>query len=140
VTVPLTGTGLPTAAFGNGIVTSPDGKSLLVVADGKLLKVDPKTGATTVSDLGGEELTNGDGLLRRGSTLYVVQNRLNAVAKFDLNRSGSSGKLVTKATDPRFDVPTTVAPFAGKLYLPNARFSSPQTPETTFDVIAIPKF
>lgn len=140
VTVPLTGTGLPTAAFGNGIVTSPDGRSLLVVADGKLLKVDPKTGATTVSDLGGEVLTNGDGLLRRGTVLYVVQNRLNTVAKFALDRSGSTGKLVGKATDPRFDVPTTVAPFAGRLYLPNARFSSPQTPETTFDIIAIPKF
>ncbi|WP_370945868.1 SMP-30/gluconolactonase/LRE family protein [Amycolatopsis sp. cg5] len=140
VTVPLTGAGLPTAAFGNGIVTSPDGKSLLVVADGKLLKVDPKTGATTLTDLGGEVLTNGDGLLRQGNTLYVVQNRLNTVAKFALDRTGSAGKLLKKATDPRFDVPTTVAPFAGRLYLPNARFSSPQTPDTTFDVIAIPRF
>lgn len=136
----VTGTGLPTTSFGNDIVTSPDGKSLLVVADGKLLKVDPKTGATTVADLGGEMLTNGDGLLCQGTTLYVVQNRLNTVAKFALDRTGSSGKLLKKATDPRFDVPTTVAPFAGRLYLPNARFSSPQTPDTRFDVIAIPKF
>jgi hypothetical protein len=37
-------------------------------------------------------------------------------------------------------VPTTVAAFGRRLYLPNARFTSPQTPETTFTLVAIPRF
>ena len=42
-------------------------------------------------DLGGEILTNGDGLLLQGRTLYVVQNRLNLVAEFRLNAAGTAG-------------------------------------------------
>jgi hypothetical protein len=42
-------------------------------------------------------------------------------------------------TDPRFDVPTTVASFADRLYLPNARFSIEPTPETTYTAVAIPR-
>jgi sugar lactone lactonase YvrE len=125
----------------NGIAETPDGRSLLIVQSntGKLFKVDPATGVTKEVNLGGEVLTNGDGLLVNGNTLYVVQNRLNTVAEFKLNWSGTSGKLVTKVTDPRFDVPTTVASFGKRLYLPNARFNTPPTPETPYNAVAIPK-
>jgi hypothetical protein len=84
-------------------------------------------------------LTNGDGLLLEGRSLYVVQNRLNTVAKFAVNRSGTRGDLVSTVSDPRFDVPTTVASFGDRLYLPNARFSTPPTPETTYNAVAIDK-
>ena len=40
--------------------------------------------------------------------------------------------------DPRFDVPTTAARFGDRLYLVNARFTSPQLPETTFNGVAVP--
>ncbi|NUT95827.1 MAG: superoxide dismutase, partial [Saccharothrix sp.] len=56
-----------------------------------------------------------------------------------LDKAGTSGKLVTKITDPRFDVPTTVAAFANRLYLPNARFTTPPTPTTTYNAVAVPK-
>jgi len=144
VRLPLTGAfvqGPGTNA--NGIVRTPDGRALLVVQSntGLLFRVNPATGVTTQVDLGGEILTNGDGLLLRDRTLYVVQNRLNLVAAFTLNSAGTSGRLIKKVTDPRFDVPTTVASFGDRLYLPNARFRTPPAPpETTFTAVAIPRF
>ncbi|WNV88838.1 superoxide dismutase [Umezawaea sp. Da 62-37] len=142
-TVPLTGEFVLTPGVNNanGIAETPDGRALLIVQSntGKLFRVDPASGATEEVDLGGQVLTNGDGLLVKGRYLYVVQNRLNTVAKFSLNRTGTRGELVTTATDPRFDVPTTVASFGRSLYLPNARFSTTPTPDTTYNAVAIPE-
>jgi hypothetical protein len=44
---------------------------------------------------------------------------------------------VAELADPDFDVPTTVARVGLRLYAINARFSSPQTPETTYDVVKV---
>nr|MDT0658690.1 superoxide dismutase [Micromonospora sp. DSM 115978] len=142
VRVPLTGDIVYGAGINaNGIVRTPDGTGLLIVQSGTglLFRVDPATGVTRTVDLGGELLTNGDGLLLTGRTLYVVQNRLNTVATFELNRAGARGRLLTRTTDPRFDVPTTVAAFGRRLYLPNARFTTPPTPTTPYAVVAIPR-
>src|SRR3982750_1656350 len=59
--VPLTGDLVyTTGTNANGIVTTPDHRGLLVVQSntGKLFRVDPRTGATTTVDLGGENLAN----------------------------------------------------------------------------------
>src|SRR5262245_59930870 len=66
----------------NGIDATANGKSLVVVqsVNGKLFRVDASTGATRAIDLGGATVTNGDGLLLHGKTLYVVQNRDNKIA------------------------------------------------------------
>jgi sugar lactone lactonase YvrE len=124
---------------GNGITRTPDGRALLVVqsATGLLFRVDPGSGRTRTVDLGGYVLTNGDGMLLEGRTLYVVQNRLNRIAVLRLDRAGARGRLVGTITDPRFDVPTTVARFAGRLYLPNARFTTPPTTQTTYTAVAV---
>jgi hypothetical protein len=90
-----------------------------------------------VVSAGGALLANGDGLLRHGRTLYVVQNRLNTVAVLRLDRAGTAARVVERVTDPRFDVPTTVASYRHRLYLPNARFTTPPTPETPYSVVAI---
>ena len=115
----------------NGIAQTPDRSALLVVKSdtGQLFRVNPRTGVARVVDLGGYALTNGDGLLVEGRTLYVVQNQLNQVAVLKLNRSGTRGALLRTLTDPGFAVPTTVASFGRSLYLPNARFgiTDPQT-------------
>ena len=47
--------------------------------------------------------------------------------------------MTQRVTDPRFDVPTTVAEFGNRLYLVNARFSTPPTPTTTYNAVAIPR-
>jgi sugar lactone lactonase YvrE len=138
--VPLTGDLVyGTGNNANGIARTPDGRGLLVVQSntGLLFRVDPATGVTRTVDLGGELLTNGDGLLLDGHRLYVVQNRLNTVAVVQLDRTGTSGRVVERVTDPGFDVPTTVAAYGGRLYLPNARFSTPPTPTTPYTAVAI---
>ncbi|MEU1178495.1 superoxide dismutase [Streptomyces sp. NPDC005820] len=125
----------------NGITRTPDGSALLVVQSGAggLHRVDPRTGVTTLVDLGdAAPLTNGDGLLRTGRTLYVVQNRQNAIDVFTLAADGRSGVFRRRITDADFDVPTTVAAFGSRLYLPNARFTTTPTPTTTYAVVAVP--
>ena len=135
VRLPLGGDWVQTAGVNNanGIAQTPDRSALLVVKSdsGQLFRVDPRTGLARIVDLGGYALTNGDGLLVEGRTLYVVQNRLNQVAVLKLNRSGTRGTLVRVLTDPDFAVPTTVASFGRSLYLPNARFgiASPELAE-----------
>ncbi|MGI5148076.1 SMP-30/gluconolactonase/LRE family protein [Plantactinospora sp. CA-294935] len=140
--LPLTGDIVYTTGNNaNGICRTPDGRALLVVQSntGLLFRVDPSSGVARQVDLGGELLTNGDGLLLEGRTLYAVLNRLNTVAVLRLASDGRSGRVVARLTDPRFDIPTTVASYGNRLYLPNARFSTPPTPETTYTAVAIPK-
>ncbi|MGP4047446.1 SMP-30/gluconolactonase/LRE family protein [Streptomyces sp. 2A115] len=126
----------------NGIAPTPDGSALLVVQSGVglLHRVDPKTGVTEVVDLGdAAPLTNGDGLLLTGRTLYVVQNRQNAIDVFRVAPDGRSGTFLRRLTAPGFDVPTTVAAYRDRLYLPNARFTTTPTPETTYSVVSVEK-
>jgi sugar lactone lactonase YvrE len=142
VTLPLTGDFQVVPGFNaNGITQTPDGRGLIIdqTATGLLFRVDPQTGNTTQIDLGGALLPNADGMLLSGRTLFVVQNANNQVAVVHLNRAGTAGTVVQTLTDPRFDVPTTVAEFGNRLYLPNARFSTPPTPTTTYTAVAIRK-
>ncbi|MFI0242338.1 SMP-30/gluconolactonase/LRE family protein [Streptomyces sp. NPDC016845] len=125
----------------NGVVSTPDGRGLIVVssAAGTLYNVNLKTGhAARVFLDGTTSLTNGDGLLRIGHTLYVVQNRLNLIGVLTLDSGSRTATLRRTIADPRFDVPTTVARFRDRLYLVNARFTSPQLPTTTFNAVAVP--
>ncbi len=111
----------------NGISTTPDGSALLVVnsTTGKLYRVDPATGATTVVDIGRVNLAAGDGLLRQGRLLYVVRNRINAIIVLRMAPSGTTANRAKIIRSDDFDVPTTLAGFRNRLYLPNARFTTP---------------
>jgi sugar lactone lactonase YvrE len=124
----------------NGIETTPDHRALLVIQSntGLLHRVDPRTGRSTVVDVGGADLTNGDGILLRGRTLYVVRNQNNQIVKIALNRAGTAGRVTGVLTDPALDVPATIAPFGPFLYAANARFSTPPTPTTPYSVVRIP--
>lgn len=139
--LPLTGdiAYVPEAFNANGIVRTPDGTALIIVQSvtGRLFRVDPATGATRQIDLGTEAVPDGDGLLLDGSTLYVVQNRRNAIAMVTLDPEGTTGTVQRRITDPRFDVPSTVATFGGRMYLPNARFNTPPEPTTPYTAVAI---
>ncbi|QMW68162.1 superoxide dismutase [Mumia sp. ZJ1417] len=140
VTLPLSGDWVQGTGFAaNGITQTPDRKALLVVNStlGELHRVNKRTGKTRKVDLGDTSLVNGDGMLLKGRTLYVVQNRLNQIAVLTLDRKGRSGRLVKVITDLDFDVPTTVASFGRWLYLPNARFTTPPTPDTPYWVTRV---
>ena len=137
VTVPLTGAWQQTAGVNNanGISRTPDGKALLVVKSdtGQLFRV-ATSGKATLVDLGGALLTNGDGLLLKGRTLYAVQNRLNQIAVVTLNQRGTKGVVQRTITSPAFDVPSTVAAYKGYLYLPNARFGAANADTTGYSI------
>ena len=132
---------IPMAFNANGIESSADGKSLIVVnsTTGFLYRVDPETGIATTIDLGGQLLPAGDGLVREGRRLYVVQNTLNQISAITLATDLTSGELISTITDPGFDTPSTAALFDGSLYVANARFGTPPTGTTTYNVLAVPK-
>jgi sugar lactone lactonase YvrE len=143
-TLPLSGDWVQTSGTNNanGISTTPDHAALLVVQSntGFLFRVNPHTGRTTRVDLGTTLLKNGDGLLRQGRILYAVQNADNKVAVIKLSRAGTRGRLIDTLTSPDFDVPTTIAAYGRSLYLPNARFSTPPTPDTEYWVTRIRRY
>lgn len=145
-TLPLTGDlqDLPAseALELNGIAAARDGRRLIAVyggAVGKLFLIDPRSGDTDEIELDGAPVINGDGLLLDGRLLYVVQNQLNRIAVVKLDRDLEEGSVVRYLTDDDFDVPTTLAEGrpGGYLWAVNARFSTPPTPETTYDVVRV---
>ena len=125
----------------NGIVATPDGSSLIVVnsALGVLYEIDPQTGSASAIDVGGVALTNGDGLLLEGRTLFVVRNRQNEIVEIELAQDLASGTVIDVITDPAFDVPTTLARFGNRLYAVNARFTTPPTPDTPYRIVQVPR-
>jgi sugar lactone lactonase YvrE len=142
-TIPLSGDyqfdPAPNAFNANGIAATPNGKTLIIVnsSERALYNVDPNSGEAIRIDLGGSPLPNGDGLLLQGKTLYVVQNFLNQIAVVELNPDLTSGTIAETVTNPAFDVPTTIARFGDALYAVNARFSTPPTPDTTYNVVRV---
>ena len=139
--IPLTGDYVftPNAFNANGIAATPNGETLIIVnsVDGVLYNVDPATGEATRIDLGGGSVPNGDGILLQGKTLFVVQNQLNQIAVVKLNSDLSQGTIVDTITDSDFRVPTTIARFGNSLYAVNARFGTPPTPDTEYEVVRV---
>ncbi|MET3807666.1 hypothetical protein ABIB25_004693 [Nakamurella sp. UYEF19] len=100
---------------------------------GGLWSVDLRTGkAVQIPVTGGPAITGGDGLERRGSTLFVVRGTTQtSVAQLTLQhtRSGWTAKWQKLLTDPSLDVPSTATYSVGALFAVNARFgtASPAT-------------
>ena len=129
----------------NGIAATPDGSTIIVVNSqtGKLYTIDTETFATQEIDLGGATVTQGDGILLHGKTLYVVRNRMNQIAVIELAPDLSSGTIVDVITNDdleapaAFDVPTTITRFGNALYAVNARFNTTPTPTTPYTAVRI---
>lgn len=140
-TLPLSGdfVFVPGGFNTNGIVATPNGNGLIIVhsSRGELYFVDPQTGEASLIDLGGENVNSGDGLLLLRRTLYVVQNSLNQIAQFQLNRDYSAARLQQILTDDDFDVPTTVSNQGARLYAVNARFGTPPGPDVEYDIVRV---
>jgi hypothetical protein len=140
-TLPLTGdlASAPAGGFElNGIEAA--GRRLIAVHTqlGRLYAIDPRTGDTDQIELEGGDVRFGDGILLHGRrTLYVVQNQLNQIAVVRLDRDLESGRIVDTLTDADFEIPTTIARKGGFLWAVNARFSTPPTPDTEYDVVKV---
>lgn len=145
-TVPLGGEFniIPGEFNANGIEATPDGKALIIINTvlGALYKVNPDTGEATLINLGGDNVNTGDGLVLRGSKLYVVQNFLNQIAVVELSPDLGSGEVMGWLTTPNFRIPTTAAAFGDALYAVNARFDTvtpgAPAPDDTFEAVRVP--
>jgi hypothetical protein len=123
----------------NGIDAGRHGDTLVLVQTntGKLFTADPHTGITREIGLGGGDVLQGDGILLRGRTLFVVQNVLNRVAVIKLSRDLQEGRIVGYITDSDLDVPATIDEFAGRLWAVNARFGIPSPETAGFQVVQL---
>jgi sugar lactone lactonase YvrE len=136
-TLPLTGLPASTGFQLNGIEAT-DGRLIAVhTALGKLFEIDPRDGEAEEIELEGGNVANGDGLLLKGRTLYVVQNQLNRIAVVELDRDLDEGEITGHLTDSDFDIPTTIAEKGGDLWAVNARFTTPPMPDTEYDVVRV---
>jgi sugar lactone lactonase YvrE len=125
----------------NGIEAIGDGRWLIIVnsARAELYRVNARSGRARLIDLHGDSVSNGDGLLLDGRTLYVVQNQLNQIAVVRLNRTFSAGRIVRTITDPDFRIPTTIDDFHQFLYAVNARFGVEEPEAADYEVVRVPK-
>jgi hypothetical protein len=69
--------------------------------------------------------------------LFVVRNRANEIVVLELNPPLTEGVVVERITNPAFRVPTTIARHGHALYAVNARFGTPVTPETEYEVVRV---
>jgi hypothetical protein len=137
----------------NGIAATNGGRTLILIKSptGELFTADAETGANRrIALSGGDgELENGDGILLKGRKLFVSENRDGAaegvtqgtgeVSTVKLSRDLTTGRIVNEVSSANFDVPTTIARSRGNLYVVNARFNTPPTPETDYWVARVPK-
>lgn len=123
----------------NGIVATPDGRYLVVSQSntGLLFRIEVLSRRVTAIDLGGE-LVPADGLQLLGHRLYAVAG--GAVVEVQLSGDLSSGRVVSRTTDPSFDSPTTNAIARGRMLVVNSQFGrlfSGQPPTLPFTVSSI---
>jgi sugar lactone lactonase YvrE len=125
----------------NGIAATPNGSTLVIVQSvtGKLFTVAPSGLTREIVLAGGANVANGDGILLRGKTLYVVQNFSNQVAKIALSPNLASGRVLARIGNAGFDVPTTIAAHGKRLYAVNARFSTSPTATTPYWITQLAK-
>ena len=123
----------------NGIDATPNGETLIAVHSllGVLYTIDPVTGHATQIDLGGGDVSFGDGIVLRGKTVYVVQNFINQVSVVELSPDLTSGEVVESIASDLFRVPTTGAMFGNTLYVVNARFDVAFPPSLGGELVSI---
>lgn len=123
----------------NGIVSAAHGSYLIVVQSntGQLFRIDTETKAVQEIDLSGQTVTNGDGLVLSGQTLYVVRNANAEIVPVALSEdylTGTVGAAFAQGAGLLF--PTTAARAAGDLLVVNGQLDvqGGGTPELPFTV------
>ncbi len=114
----------------NGIAVTPNGLYLIVVQTdtGRLFRISTASRQVQEIDLGGQRVTNGDGIVLQGRTLYVVRNASQAVSEVRLSGDLTRGRVVQTVTDPSFRFPTTAALAQGRLLVVNSQLNNRTSP------------
>jgi sugar lactone lactonase YvrE len=135
VTPPVT----PAPGFNdNGIALTRNDRFAIFVQSntGKLFRLNTRTRRTREIAVRGDSLENGDGLVLKGRTLYVVRNQNDLIAKAKLNGRLTRARVVKRITNPTFEDPTTAALAGGRLLVVNSEFfETPPTPPYTVSSI-----
>ena len=129
----------PTGFNLGGIVVTPDRRALVVAQGnvGRLWRFDLRTRQATLVDTGQANLVNADGLVRRGTTLWVVRNFDRTLTTLRLSRDGSSARLLSeRPTDPA-RVFTTAKLAQGRLLLVDSKFDE-AVAAPPYQVVALP--
>ena len=118
----------------NGIETAPWDGGLLVnhTTAGAVYAVDPGTGAATEVYSG--ELSGADGMSRRGTTLYVVDNGNGEIDEISLDPATGTGTYQRSLPVTGAETPTTSALFGSAIYAVDARFGSGTGPYRVYRV------
>jgi hypothetical protein len=141
--IPITGDLVYEAGFNANGIEATGGWLIVVQSNtGELFRVNPDTGASSQL-LPAGSMTNADGLLLVGHTLYAVENVDNLISAWRI-QGGAVGPLGTiEESDlpagADLDVPTTIAFAAGSLWAVNARFMTPPTADTPYWITRVPR-
>ena len=119
----------------NGIESLPNGKGLVVghTVGEVLFAVDPTTGDAEAIEIGAP-LVGNDGLIRRGTTIYVVENAVSQITAVRIAPDGSTGTVMAVYPVVGSETPTTAGLFGSALYAVDARFGSMAGPYKVFRV------
>jgi sugar lactone lactonase YvrE len=121
-----------------GIVVSP-GRGALIVAQGntgQLWRFDLRTTEATMIDTRSADLTNADGLVLRGRTLWVVRNFAHVLTTMKISHRSSVARLISaRMTDPD-RVFTTAKIARGRLLLVDSRFDE-MVAQPPYEVVAM---
>ena len=126
----------------NGIAVTADGKYLITVQSntGKLWRISTATKEVVEINLNGQTVTNGDGILLDGQTLYVVRNQNGVIVKIAMAADFGSGTVVSSTGNAAFAYPTTIAKADSRLLVVNSQFNkrgNNLTPVLPFTVVAV---
>jgi hypothetical protein len=134
-TLPITGDFVYQAGFNaNGIENL--GRWLIVPQSntGALYAINGRTGMSHELLPPGSVL-NADGLELVGRTLFVVRNQNELIDVYRFTFVGL--RHVKTIENAAFDIPTTAAWQDGRLWVVNARFGTPVTPDTTYAITKV---
>ena len=126
----------------NGIAATADGRYLITVnsGTGQLFRIDTTSKEVVEIEIGDADLTNGDGLLLDGQTLYVLRNQNELIVPVQLGADYSSGEAGEGFTDESLMYPTTAAFQDGRLLTVNSQFDVRDEggdPELPFNLTSI---
>ena len=120
-----------------GIVSTADQRYLLVAqgTTGQLWRIDLRTRAIAEVDLGGVRLTNADGIVLRGNTLWVVQNFTRQITKLKLRHHYAFAHVEEVLPTPADRTFTTAKRVGNRLLAVDSKFGFPPAAATAEDRI-----